>query len=218
MLHNSFRRVFLPAIVVLFLLATACGGDSDGSSEGAPTVILEGASRIFLELLNRGLEETYTITYQTPSFEGDDVETYVFVSKPPRTRIQFATGDPSEPSSLIIGDANGAVSCSRGPAEWECFNIEPLGQSLLYSAGPFTLFSPDDLLSFNVREISGRRLTDQDARCFQLLPKQGEEVLEYCFNGDGVPLYSAPLFGNVEAVEFSLEVSDQEFVPPAEPQ
>jgi hypothetical protein len=226
--------VFLLTILVTVLAAGSCGGDGDrgiaspettaaatDAPSGTPlsTPVSGGASAILVDLFTSGLNATYTVTYETTLAEGSEGDRFVVFNRPPLTRIDTIPADSSEPFSLIIGGGGAAtVSCSGGPDQWQCFETEPLGDSLLFTAGPFVFLDTDDLASFDVSETEGRTLAGQPARCFRLRPRQGEtdEELEYCLNSDGVPLFSAPLFGSVEATEVSLDVSEQDFAPPAE--
>jgi hypothetical protein len=58
-----------------------------------------------------------------------------------------------------------------------------------------------------------------DIHCLRLSPRdRASEVTEHCLSKDGVPIYAISPFGTVEATEFSAQVSDEDFVPPAEPQ
>ena len=230
------RRVVLLTILVAILAAGACGGDEDRNTASPDTTaaasdtrsatplsspVSGDASAILVNLFNDGLNATYKVTYETTLSEGDEGDSYVVFNRLPLTRIDTIPANSSEPYSLIIGgEGTATVSCSGGPDQWQCFETERFGGPLLFTAGPFVFFDADDLASFDVSETEGRTLAGQSARCFQLRPRvgQADEPLEYCLNGDGVPLFSAPLFGRVEATEVSLDVSEQDFAPPAEPQ
>lgn len=230
---KTLLRVSLAAILALALLAGACGGNEEAApatpettadtSFGTPlsTPLPGDAGATLVDLLTRGLNATYKVTYETTSAEGSEGDGYVVFNRPPLTRIDFSPPGLSEASSSIIGgEGLATISCSDGPDQWECFEIPPLGGSLLFTAGPFVSLNHDDLASLDVNETQGRSIAGQAARCFRVSPRRGEsgEELDYCLNSDGVPLYSAPLFGNVEATEFSVDVLDEDFTPPAEPQ
>lgn len=218
-------------MLAVVLLAGACGGEDGvpasptttadaGPSTPLATPVPGDASRTLLDLFSRGLGATYKVTYRTTSLEGEEGDSYAVFSRPPLARVDTIPVDGSEPYSLIIrGEAAATVSCSGGPDEWECLDIEPLGDPLLFTAGPFVYLDDDFLAPFEVSEIEGRILAGQPARCFWLLPRQGDsgDEIEYCLNGDGIPLYSTPLFGTVEATEVSPDVTAEDFVPPAEP-
>jgi hypothetical protein len=213
-------------MVVLMLVAAACGGGSGGGQQaatatpGAPAA-LEGVSKELVELLTGGLDVTYKITYRTASPDGEEGDTYVVINKPPRARIDIISADASEPSSVIIGgDSNTeTIGCSGSAEQWECSEIEPLAGSLVRAAGPFPFFSAADLQLFDVTESASRTVAGQDARCLRLIRKdQTTGDTEYCLSRDGVPVFIAAPFGTVETTEFSVDVSDQDFTPPAEPQ
>ncbi len=195
---------------------------SDTRSATPPASPVSGdAGAILVNLFNDGLNATYKVTYETTLSEGDEGDSYVVFNRLPLTRIDTIPANSSEPYSLIIGGEGAAtVSCSGGPDQWDCFETEQFGDPLLFTAGPFIFLDADELASFDVSETEGRTLAGQSARCFRLRPRQGEtdEELQFCLNSDGVPLYSAPIFGRVEATEVSLDVSEQDFAPPAEPQ
>lgn len=213
--------------VSLVLAASACGGGEEsapsdaGSRTPMSTPVSGDAGPTLLEMLTRGLNATYKVTYQPTSPSGDVGDSYIVFNRPPFTRIDIIPSGSSEPSSLIISHESGAtVSCSDGPDDWKCFEMAPFDEPLISAAGPFIFFSASDLESLEVSETEGRRIAGQASRCFAISPRQGEraEEIEYCLNSDGVPLYSAPLFGTVEATEFSLDVSEQDFASPVEPQ
>lgn len=224
-MRPNLVRAFLP-MAVLVLVAAACGGGNGNEQKkatetGGATPILEGASKELFELLAGGLDVTYKATYQTTTPEGQEGDTYVVINKPARARIDIISADASEPSSVIIGgDSNTeTIGCSGSAEQWECSEIEPLGGSLVRAAGPFPFFSATDLQLFDVMESESRAVAGQDARCLQLSPRdRASEDTVYCFTADGVPLYTASPFGTVEATEFSTQVVDRDFEPPAQPQ
>jgi len=219
-------RGFLPTLLTVVLFVAACGEDEMSSPQKTTvqgsTPVLEELGAAFLDLLTQGLESTYKVTYRTITPEGDEHDTYVIVNRPPLGRVDLIPPDPSDLSSIIIGgdEESATVSCSGHPGEWECFEIQAFRNSILSAAGPIIFFTATDLVSFDVSETEGRTLTGQAARCFRLTPRGGaaDEDAEYCLNMDGVPLYARGDFGTVEATEFSVEVSEQDFVPPVEPQ
>ena len=184
--------------------------------------MLEGAAATFLDLLTEGLDSTYKVTYQTTTPAGDKGDTTIVFHRPPQTRIDTIPPESSVASSLIIGGNADTltVSCSGGPNQWECIEIEPLGDSLLIAAGPFVFLDAAGVASYEVSETESRTIAGQSARCFRLLFQEAEtgEEIDYCFNDAGVPLYGAPLFGTVEATEYSTDASDEDFVSPVEPQ
>ena len=228
MIDRTLFRALLPAILVLVLVLAGCGDDdSKDEPQDAPTPtpettpVLEGPSKELVELLTGGLDVTYKATYQTTTPEGQEGDTYVVINRPPRARIDITSADGSEPSSVIIGgDSNTAtIGCSGSAQQWECSETEPLGGSLVRTAGPFPFFSAADLQLFDVTESASRTVAGQDARCLRLIRKdQTTGDTEYCLSRDGVPLFIAAPFGTVEATEFSVDVPDQDFTPPAEPQ
>ncbi len=226
MIHPVPTNGFLPAILLLVLLASACGDGeavpSPNPTVGGPTPVLEGAAATFLDLLTEGLDSTYKVTYQTTTPQGNRGDTTIVVHRPPLTRIDTIPSGSSVPSALIIGgDADTlTISCSGGPDQWECIEIEPLGDSLLIAAGPFVFVDATEVASYAVSETESRTIAGQAARCFRLIFQEAEsgEEIDYCFSDNGVPLYGAPLFGTVEATEFSTDASDEDFVSPVEPQ
>ena len=215
---------FFRTMAVAALLLVACGDGEEGARTAGtppPSLVLEGASAALVDSLTQGLSSTYKVTYETRSPEGEEGDTYIVFNKPPLTRIDTIPPRSSHPSSLLIGgESAAAVSCSGGPRQWECSEIEPVGDSLLTAAGPVVFLRATDVTSFDVREAEELRVAGQPTRCFRLSPRQGKkgDVAKYCLNPNGVPLYTSADFGIVEAIEFSAEVSDQEFVPPVEPQ
>jgi hypothetical protein len=211
-------------IMMLGLLTGACGrggGNEQGDTETPqPTPVLEGASKELIELLGRGTQISYKITYRTASPEGEPGDSYVIFNRPPQTRIDTISAGSVAPSSLIIGWDKKArtISCAGGPSAWRCDEIEPLGDSLLAAAGPIIFLSPADVASFPVSEAEERTVAGQATRCFQL--SAGQEAggpAEYCLNADGVALFTSSQVGTVEASAYSMTVSDADFEPPAQP-
>lgn len=226
-------RVITPVAtlaIVLALSLTACGSDDSGArpatpapgaTEG-PTPVLEGVGAEFRNLLLQGLNATYKVTYRITTDQG--IRSVTVYNSPPLTRIHSTEPDGTE-SILIGGDRDiRPIACSDGPDEWRCAEIERLGDSLLRAAGPTLFLEPATLVQFQIDEREGRTIAGQETRCFLLTwePPEGAEepadVLEYCLTPQGVPLYNAPVFGTVEAVEFSAQVSDGDFAPPAWPE
>jgi hypothetical protein len=207
----------MPLLAAFVLFAASCGG-SNGSGSQEPTPDLDETGVILLDLLAQGLESTYQATYRTETPEGDEHDKYIVLNKPPLARIDIVP--PVDPPSTIIDQETATVACSGSPDDWECSEIPSLGDSIIAVAGPVGLFtSTADLASFNVVETDMRPIAGQDARCFQLNPREGEPVgaAEYCLSAAGVPLSVVSPFGTVEAMDFSLEVSDLAFSPPTEP-
>ncbi len=225
MTHPVPLKGFLLAIIVLVSLVAACGDDEVGPPPNAtdqePTPVLEGAGATFIDLLTQGLDSTYTVTYETLTPEGAKSDTYRVFYRPPLARIDSIPPDPSLPSALITGGDKDTVtiSCSGGPDQWKCFEIEPLGDSLLMAAGPVLFLSAVDVAPFEVTETEQRTIAGQVARCFRLSPRERNTVedIEYCLSKEGVPLYSALDVRTIEATEFSAVALDEDFLPPAEP-
>jgi len=218
------QLAFLP-IAVLALLVAACGGGK-GSEQKTPTATpgapatLEGLAKDYYETVLRGYSATFKVTYETRSSDGTQGDTTVIYSKPPFSRRDTVPAGSTIASSTLIsrGRDEKGISCSHDQ-NWKCSAIDPLADSLLRTAGPVVFLEPTDLVSYTVTEEERRMIAGQDARCFKLQPKPpDEEPLEYCFNSNGVPLYSAPLFGTVEATEYTADVADDAFTPPAQPQ
>ncbi len=208
----------MPLLAAFMLFAASCGGGSDGSGGQEPAPDLDETSVILLDLLAQGLESTYQATYRTETPEGDEHDKYIVLNKPPLARIDIVP--PVDPPSTIIDQETATVACSGSPDDWECSEIPALGDSIIAVAGPVGLFtSPADLALFDVVETDTRSIAGQDARCFQLNPREGEPVgaAEYCLSAAGVPLSVVGPFGTVEAMGFSLEVSDLAFIAPTEP-
>jgi len=223
---KTLLRVPLVTMTAVLLLAVACGGQ-EKSAPTTPTEALSGtppsspvsgdASATLLDLLAGGLDIIYKVTYQTTAPDGN---TYVVFNRPPDTRIDTVAPGSSEPSSSIIAaQGPGMVSCSGGPDHWECSEVPPPEDPLVVAASPVIFPKAADLESFEVSETGARQIAGEAARCFRLHARQeeaGREV-EYCLNSDGVPLFSAGPFGSALATEFSVDVSDDDFTPPAEP-
>lgn len=217
------RRLLALGVVMLFAgLLAACGGDSDSDeSEAIATVPppLEGLAAEFDDLVTKGLKEAvYAVSYATRTPEGSPGDTFEVYRSPPRTRIDTIPLASSSPHTSLIDDGSEkAIGCSGGPDAWECVEIEPLGESLVDSAGPIAILTAGELAPYSVTEATGRQVAGSATRCFHLTPPAenpaGES--EYCVSQEGVLLYVSSTFGEVEATMYSPDVSESVFEPPA---
>lgn len=213
--------------------ALACGGGGSDKEEqptgtigetavSDATPVLDAVSQEFADLLDQGLTASFVVTYETSSPDGEEGDVYVIFNDPPHSRIDTQPAADTESESTIIGgDAStDTFGCSGGPDQWTCENIAPLGDSLLSAAGPIAYLQPSDLELFDISETAGRSVAGQEAQCYALVPREGSDVEagEYCFNSEGIPLYTSSSSGTVEAIELSREVSPEDFEPPAEPE
>jgi hypothetical protein len=239
---KTLARVSLPTIAVVLVLTAACGGKEQGTpvssatptggrpatvasvtstdaSATVPSTPVPGDARATLvDLFSRGLNTTYKVTYQTSAPDGNK---YIVSNRPPLTRIDAISPGSSSPFSSVIGTQGSAtVDCSGGPDSWECSQTPAAGESLLVIASPVIFPTASEVDFSDVRETEARTIAGQAARCFRLRPPQGgaDKEIEYCLNSDGVPLFSAGSFGTTQAIEFSVDVSSEDFVPPVEPQ
>ncbi len=224
MMQSRLPQALLP-IALFTLILAACGGNggakqSSATATQAGTPVLTGTAKEFVDLLGQGLDATYKITYRTISPEGDEGDTYVIFNKPPLTRIDTVSIGASDPSTLLIGGdrETTTISCSGGPDDWQCFDIEPLGDSLLTAAGPVLYLTPFDLARADVSDAGERTVAGEVARCFRLSLGDGGGEAEYCLSAFGVPLSSATEVGTVEATEVTPTVDAEDFTPPAEAQ
>ena len=228
MIDRTLLRALLPAIIALALLVAGCGDDEgNGEPQGTPTPtpeatpVLEGVSKELVDLLARGLDVTYKVTYQTTTPEGQEGDTYVVINKPPRARIDTIPVGQEQPNSLIIGGQGvAALSCSGGPNEWQCFELEGGDTSPIQTAGPVVFLRALDLTGLHVTETGSRLIADQATRCFELRADEDgfDAQAEYCLNSDGITFYTRSEVGTVEAIEVTTNVPDSAFEPPAEPQ
>ncbi len=223
-MRQCITRGLLP-IAVLLLFVMGCSGGKGNEQKTATelpgtTPAVQGASKELLDLLGRALEAPFKVTYETTLPGGGKGDSYVIYNSPPHSRIDNISAGSTGATSIIIGGGRNtkAISCSGGPGAWKCAEIAPLGDSLLGVAGPFTIPTAAELASHEVIETERQTFAGQPARCFRIKPKPpDDQPLDYCFNSEGVPLYSAPLFGTVQAVQLSTQVAPDDFVPPARP-
>jgi hypothetical protein len=199
----------------------ACGGGGGESNDPTPTIELTGLAREISDSLERGTGETYRITYQTTTPEGDSGDTYVVYNKPPLTRVDTVPAGQIEANTALIGGGvdDRTIGCSNGPDAWQCSELEPLGDSLLRAAGAVGFYSANELVAFRIARSSERTVAGQASTCYQLTPTTGgqsAETSEYCFTDQGVVLYAATPSITVEALDFAADVSDEDFDPPAE--
>ena len=227
-------RTFLATMILAASIGLlgGCGGGG-GNEDATPTpaaqatgqsdatVELQGVSKEFADLLSEGLTATFNVTYRTTAPDGELGDAFVIYNTPEQTRIDTFPADPAEAQSMIIGgdETSPTIGCVGGPDAWSCEGIEPLGDSLLAAAGPVAYLQPSDLELFDISETDGRTVAGQETRCYALAPREGTavEAAEYCLNSEGVPLYVQTGSETVEASEFSPDVSEDDFVPPAEP-
>jgi hypothetical protein len=224
-MRRAMKRGVLP-IALLTLVVAGCGGGTDSkqpvrTETPVPTPTLEARSAQLLGLLAQGLRATYRVTYATVSPDGEGGDVYVVFNRPPQTRIDTIAVGSSNATSLIIGgdQTTATIGCSGGPDTWACLSISSLGDSLLKAAGPIGFLSATDFDLFDVVGADNRAVAGQTTQCFELRPREGTGATntEYCLTADGVPLYTVSSSGTVEATEFSPDVSDEDFLPPAAP-
>ena len=197
----------------------ACNGGGGDSPTPTPIITLTGTRAELDNLVNRMESLTFRVVYQVEGASGEELERLVITNLPPRTRVDTIPAGGTEAVSSFIGTGDGdlVISCENGPANWECHEIDDLGQSILRTAAPVTFFPRSALQTYQVTEIEGREIAGQQARCFEIDPPE-EAAIEHCFTDDGILLYSSPTFGTVQAVELSRDVAEDAFEPPADPQ
>ncbi len=228
----AVRRFVLSGVLILMLLfATACGGGGDkddaqptGAAQvTAPsdaTPALEGVSKEFADLLTQGLTATFKVTYETTAPDGALGDASIVYNSETATRIDTLPADVAETQSRLMRNGEGdTVGCTGGPDAWSCTSIAPIGESLVATAGPVPYLNASDIALFDVSSSDARNAAGAATECFLLTPRnEGLTEHEYCFSEDGVPLYVRSSSGTTEATEYATEVSDQDFVPPAEPE
>lgn len=212
--------VAIGTLVALTLALVTATIGTDGAEETAAstststTVPLNDAGRELLALLEKDKAAVFHARYTASSSEQPNasivVETW---RKPPRVRQDTEVtsgGQRLKSIALLLGDVS--VQCAQlGEAQWSC-QRKPQSET----AG--------DLLFGGVREQLGKGpVTARDdvidgerVRCFTL-EAEGKRS-ELCARPDGIPVRVQSSTGSsLRLVGFDPTVSDEVFVPPAEP-
>lgn len=213
--------VAIGTLVALFaaLALASVGSDGSGDSDAAAstststTVPLNDAGRELLALLEKDKNATFHARYSASSAEQPNaaivIETW---RKPPRVRQDSevtAGGQRLKSSAYLLGDV--AIRCAQlGEAQWSCQRAaQDASADLLFGGvrdqlgkGPVTV--RDDV-------VDGTKV-----RCFTL-EAEGKRS-ELCARDDGVPVRVQSSTGaSLRLIGFDATVSDEVFVPPAEP-
>ncbi len=206
--------------LTMALVTTMVGTDSGGVNTGAgstttsTTVPLNEAGRELLALLEKDKNATFHARYAASSAEQPNasivIETW---RKPPRVRQDSeitSNGQRVRTIALLLGET--AIRCAQlGQETWSC-RSRPQEAEV------------EDLLFGGVREQLGKGpVTARDdvidgrgVRCFTL-EAEGRRS-ELCATPDGVPVRVQSSEGaSLRLVGFDATVSDEVFVPPAEP-
>ena len=206
--------------LVMALVTTMVGTDSGGVDTGTSTsttdttIPLNDAARELLALLEKDKNATFHARYAASSAEQPNasimIETW---RKPPRVRQDSeitSNGQRLKTISLLLGET--AIRCAQlGDQSWSC-RSRPQESDV------------EDLLFGGVRDQLGKGpVTARDdvvdgrgVRCFTL-EAEGRRS-ELCATPDGVPVRVESSEGaSLRLVGFDATVSDEVFVPPAEP-
>jgi hypothetical protein len=226
------------AILVVFssALVWACGDDDEDEAERpaatspageimdadeSPEAREDGGEAA--DLAGRFGEATFKVTYEL-TVDGDggmDDGTMTWYKKGDNLRIDIDSEIEGEQvTAIIIDRPDQSYFCTKIPGLAEggtCLEApgasgEGIGEIVGEVEG--VLGDPDvDMVSIGSREIAG-----EDADCFRVTPPGSEGESEYCVSEDGVPLSinttAAGVETSMEAVEFSSDVSDDDFEPP----
>jgi hypothetical protein len=191
--------------------------------EAGRTPQAQGDVGEFADLVGKFEKATFKATYQVSSsgteqgFEG----TLVYYKKGENLRMDVESEIAGEQSSaILISLPDKSYFCSEIPELGEgatCFETPAevgtgIGETIsgLYEE----LSNPDvEILSTEGREVAGQELD-----CFIVRSPEFEGESEVCTNEIGAPLATKVTSGSevitMEAIAFSVEVSDEDFEPP----
>jgi hypothetical protein len=165
-------------------------------------------------LLNNGLNATYRVTYRTESPDGEVGDEITIFNRPPLSRLDRGSPGAAQPDSTTIQRRGGpAIVCSASP-EWQCLQVSELGGPIITSGGPIFLPNADEFSSAAVTELEPRIIAGVAVRCFSVAPIDPSLTVDYCLDGDGVPLESKSALGTVDASSISSAVTDADFIVP----
>jgi len=233
-----FTVVFLLAVIAVFALLTACGGDDEGGDTGdseTPTATEEGdggeEGETPTEDAGNGSGGSFSDRAQdyeavsgkttyTLSSTGSEDQTWTIYSEGSNSRIDITADDGTVTTIIQTADASYLCSedtCVESPAAAgslaDAF-IGLFGTSAISAAA--ANIADADVDSFD-EEIAG-----EDAKCFKVTGEtvagQGAGDATWCFADDGLLLRALFEGGGVttgfEATEVSRDVSDADFEPP----
>jgi hypothetical protein len=184
-----------------------------GAVNATATPLATGAAATLVDLMDAGLTATYRVRYRSSSDEGAG-DSYIVYSKPPLLRIDTVPAGSDLPSSIVIIRAGGrSVSCTPDGGNWSCDEFQRLPGNPLLTLGPVIYPDASTLAETTVTEVHGREIAGEPTRCFFLAgPARGPDG--YCLTAEGVVVLSFIEGANVEATEFSRDVSQDDFILP----
>jgi hypothetical protein len=176
-------------------------------------------------LLGMGLRQ-YMVVYQM-TFSGQNQPGYsgtmtYYLKSDGKVRTD-TSADQME--TRIYVKAGSATSCTKQGEEWACYII-PVQQDQT-DVGKNLEDAKNNIDTSPVTPLPDRVLAGVNCKCFKMTvtTKAPQEIVwdeTYCLSPEGVPLYteakSASLQSVMTATKYSTQVSDADFVPPAEPQ
>jgi hypothetical protein len=226
-------RWLLVALLLVFSagVAWACGGDEEEDETGAPVATSPAEETPearegpedggeFADLAQKFGGATFKVTYEMSGLGEIGGGTMTWYKKGDSTRMDI--------ESEIEGQKVSAVIITRPDQSYFCTEIPGLGEGSCLETSDDdaegvgdvvadledVLSDPDaDVVSTGSRNIAG-----EDADCFTVRMLELETETEVCTTEDGVPLsMRSTMEGeelSLEAIDFSRDVSDDDFEPP----
>ncbi len=168
----------------------------------------------YLSLLKKRREEGFKVKYRITTVSREGKETLYMVLYRKGNRYRMDVIEEGQESRVYTVEGKN-YTCSRSEEGWQCFEGG-------FGAPYMGTFQELPESEEGVSKLGSRLVAGKRARCYRpkVQPAPGEEI-EFCVSKEGLPLYvSQKSPGNaftMEAVEYSLKVSDSDFLLPARP-
>ncbi|OAG27253.1 hypothetical protein [Thermodesulfatator autotrophicus] len=174
------------------------------------TEVLAGS--FYLSLLKKRQEEGYRVKYQikvSSPTGGQQVLYQTVYRKGNNYRMDMEEGGRT---SRVYKINDKSYSCSKTEKGWQCFEGGLAGML----SGGFQEFPESEKAA---TATSTRTVAGQKVRCYKPKVQSSGEKIEFCVNKKGLPLFisreGADGSFTMEAVDYSLNVSDADFKVPA---
>ncbi|MFO8016437.1 MAG: hypothetical protein R6U32_05010 [Candidatus Woesearchaeota archaeon] len=201
-------------------------GSADDTGSDSEGMDMEGPS--FMDIVSEKKSSSYMVDYEysTSGMDEDVSGEMALYLDSPKQRIDSKfemNGQKMEARTYIEGD--GYTVCFQQDGEWTCMEMDMSQYKSQSSAGSQATSgaqgAEENPSDYNINPAGTRNIAGETAYCFEVQPKDSEGTTTACYNNDGVMLYAqyeGPDYTvTSEAMDYSMSVSDSDFVPPAEP-
>ncbi len=220
-------KIFMAIFCVAVLLTCGCNQTNtelpnDGLTQTAVTETTMALGDIN-GLLGRGITQ-YMVEYQTTLWDqshhgNKSIKDWYYKNGQIRTDLIV-----NQMETRTYMNGSNAVTCVSQAGNWTCYTLAhhaDLGNPLQDMK--------DNIDSSQIMLLPGKVVAGVNTKCFKsttndtnIIDAIGIWNNSYCLSPEGVPLYEESTNGSMNiittATKYSTQVSDTDFIPPAEPQ